>query len=143
MADDYQALQKALAAEHAVIWAYGEVGAAVGPDLIAAVTAADQRHRERRHDIEQLLIAKAQEPVAGKPAYSLPSPITDQAAAIEVAAQLEDAMCAQWRYCLGRFDSPDLRQTFSGYLTEAAVAAYQWRRLTSGVAAATVAFPGA
>ena len=52
-------------------------------------------------------------------------------------------MCAQWRYCLGRFDSPDLRQTFSGYLTEAAVAAYQWRRLTSGVAAATVAFPGA
>lgn len=141
MTDDVAALQQALAGEHSVIWAYGDIGAAVSDAHLAAVQAADEAHRAHRGQLEDLIRALGQEPVPSEPAYTLPAPVSDDASALTLAAALEDSMAAQWRHCCGRVDSPQLRAFCVDALATAATAALRWRQ-TAGAGVTVPAFPG-
>ncbi len=139
--DATDALQGALAAEHAVVWGYGVVGAEVADDLLDPVRGAQEVHRTRREQTAALLRERSSAPVQAAASYELPFPVGDPAAALALAAALEDGCAASWRYVLGQTDDAALRETVLAALTACAVQAVRWRR-TGGIQPATVAFPG-
>lgn len=136
-----EALQEALAGEHAVIWGYGVVGAEVTEDQRPNVRAAEQAHRTRRDATADLLRSMAAIPTAAQAYYELPFPVTDPASGLRLAVHLEEGSAAAWRFVLGQTDDPELRRTSLAALTEAALQAVRWR-LAAGITPATVAFPG-
>nr|WP_246284191.1 DUF4439 domain-containing protein [Nocardioides perillae] len=92
------ALQDALAAEHAAVWALGVLGARTSssaqPGLTAALTSAYAAHRDRRDLLQALLVALGEEPVAAAPAYALPpSSGPDEVAA---SARAVETRCGTW-----------------------------------------------
>lgn len=137
------ALQQVLAGTHATIWAYGEIGAKVSEAYLSAVVAADNRHRAMRGTIEDVVRALGGEPVPSEPGYTLPTLLTDDGSALQLAAQLEDSMCRQWRYCIGEAGpaDPEFRTLCLDGLTGSASAALAWRRLLDP-GALPPAFPG-
>jgi hypothetical protein len=74
-----QALQAALAGEHAAIYVYavlgGRVSASPSPTTAAAVTSAYTTHRARRDQLHQMVRMLGGEPVAPAVAYDLTGPV--------------------------------------------------------------------
>lgn len=136
-----EALQDALAGEHAVIWGYGVVGAEVIERQRPDVQAAEQAHRDRRDDTADLLRSVDAVPTEAQASYELPFPVTDPASGLRLAVHLEEGAAAAWRFILGQTDDAELRRTAVTALTDSAVQATRWR-LAAGIAPATVAFPG-
>lgn len=136
------ALQEALRAEYAIIWAYGVIGAHSLPQRQDQVTAVELRHRVRRDTTQSLIIAAGATPAASEPAYELTKPITTPTEAMDVAGVLEDKVAAAWRYVLGRSTDGDVRTLAVDSLIDAATQALRWRQVVSGAAATTQAFPG-
>ena len=136
-----EALQAALAAEHAVVWGYGVVGARVGTALRTQVREADAAHRGRRDATVAAVRGLGADPVPPGASYALPFPVTGQPAALRLALHLEDGAAAAWRYVVASTDDPGLRRTAVAALTDAAVRATRWRRLLTP-ATPTVPFPG-
>jgi hypothetical protein len=135
------ALQTALAAEHAVIWGYGVVGAHVGDALVARVRDADNAHRILRDETIALITRYGGTPVATEPEYALPFPVTDRGSALRLAVHLEEGAAAAWRYAVAATDDVQVRRTALTALSDAAVRATRWR-LALPTSPATVAFPG-
>jgi hypothetical protein len=135
------ALQAALAAEHAVVWGYGVVGAHAGEALLPQVRAADEAHRTRRDDTIALIAAYGGDPVPTEPEYALPFPVTDRDAALRLAVHLEDGAAAAWRYAVAATDDVQVRRTALTALADSAVQATRWR-LTLPTTPATQPFPG-
>jgi len=135
------ALQAALAAEHAVIWGYGVVGARLtGPEL-AAVAKADKAHRDRRDAVADLVRQRGGDPVAAEAAYRPPFEVRDRTTALRLGAYLEDGAAAAWRYVVGSAEAAALRETAVDALLDTATRATRWRLLVDPAHAAA-AFPG-
>ncbi len=85
-----EALQKALAAEHAAVHIYGLLGARSSqseqPALFAALDRAYAEHRGARDRLTVLVTAKDTDPVAAQPDYEVPGPLSS-ATEIEAAAR--------------------------------------------------------
>ena len=129
-----EALQKALAAEHAAVYGYGVVGGRIGEDRRAEATAAYDAHRARRDVLVREVRDLGGTPVAAAPAYALPFPVPDPAAAVRLAADLEDRVAGVYSD-LVRAAVGGRRGTAAEALREAAVRAVRWR-------GESVAFPG-
>ena len=136
-----QALQTGLAAEHAVIWGYGLVGAHAGDALLGQVRDDDDAHRTLRDDTIGLVARYGGDPVSTEPEYALPFPVTDRASALRLAIHLEEGAAAAWRYAVAATDDVEVRRTALTALSDAAVRATRWR-LALPTSPATVAFPG-
>lgn len=128
------AVQAALAAEHAAVYGYGVVGALIGDDRESEATAAYDAHRARRDALARTVRDLGGKPAAAAAAYALPFPVPDTAAAVRLAAVLEDRVAGVYSDLVRAAEGP-LRQEAAGALREAAVRAVRWRG--SGVA-----FPG-
>ena len=85
-----QALQKALAAEHAAVHLYGLLGAQSSqsrqPALFARLSAAYEAHRDSRDRLTVLVSAKGEDLVAAEVDYDVPGR-TSTAAQIEAVAR--------------------------------------------------------
>lgn len=137
-----EALQLALAAEHATIWGYGVVGGQLPTREQPAAAAADKAHRARRDALTATLAGRAVPPMPAAPSYDLPFPVADAASARRLAVHLEERLAAVWRATLAAVtDLPD-RQLALAALIDAAVRGVGWRRTVPG-APLTVPFPGA
>lgn len=83
-----EALQEALAAEHAAVYVVGALGAKASesrqPAVYAALTDSYREHRRNRDRLTVLISAQGVEPVAAEVAYDVP-------AGLRTAAQLNDA----------------------------------------------------
>ena len=134
-----QAVQTALAAEHAAVWTYGLVSAFVeqGPKTAEGANA----HRARRDATERLLRDASAEPVPPAPAYLPPAPVTDATSAIAALVAVEIDACVAWRGVLERTEDADLRRTALDALTGCAVRATRWRK-AGGLLPAGLAMPG-
>jgi hypothetical protein len=128
------AVQKALAAEHAAVYGYGVIGARVSASRQVEARAAYDAHRARRDTLRRTVSDLGGTPVAAEPAYALPFPVPDSAAAVRLAAELEDRVAAVYADVV-RAASDDLRGEAAGWLREAAVRSVRWR-------GESVAFPG-
>ncbi len=121
------AAQGALAAEYAAVYGYGVVGARVGAggdrsDALAAWTA----HRSARDAMRRAVRSLGADPVAADAAYALPFPVPDAAAALRLAAVLEDRVADAYADLVAAGDGA-LRADAASRLREAAVRAVRWR----------------
>jgi hypothetical protein len=138
--DAVTALQAALAAEQAAVWAYGLV-AAYARDQGEMIAQVRSGHLLRRDATTARLIqggAAAPEPAA---AYQVSVPVTDSASALALAQDIETDAAAAWRVVIGSTDDAELRGFALSGLSEAAVRLAMWKQ-TVGAQPSTVAFPG-
>lgn len=142
MTNQLEAMQTALAAEQAAIWAYGVIGTYAAMTRRSAVSAIEQTHRVRRDQLETLIVAASAIPNPGIAAYQLPSPVTDPTSAIVVAGHIEEGLTAVWRFALGNCDTAPTRTFALNALIDSSVQSLAWRQAILGDAAQLYPFPG-
>ncbi|XVV08028.1 ferritin-like domain-containing protein [Actinosynnema sp. CA-248983] len=134
------AVQDALAAEHAAVWTYGLVSAFIEQQA-AAVAEGALAHRSRRDTTERWLRDKAATPRPPAPAYLPPQPVDSAASAIAALIAVETDACVAWRGVLERTEDAELRKSSLDALTTSAIRATRWRKI-AGVSPVSIALPG-
>ncbi|HZA16035.1 MAG TPA: ferritin-like domain-containing protein [Pseudonocardiaceae bacterium] len=136
------ALQAALATEHAAVWVYGLAGAFLPDELVGQLRQAAGAHQARRDATERTLIDAGAQPVPAEPGYLMPEPVTDAASALRLLIIAETDTAAAWRSVLERSPAEPIQRTAAlDALTQAAVRATRWRAV-AGITPLTVPFPG-
>ncbi len=120
------ALQDALAGEHAAVYAYGVVGARLQgrPDERQARSGYDA-HRQRRSAITRLLADAGATPTPAAAAYELGGTVATVAAARALAAEVESRAAATYSGVVAAASGPT-RQSAALWLADAAVRATGW-----------------
>ncbi|MEU9628250.1 ferritin-like domain-containing protein [Streptomyces luteogriseus] len=131
---ELRALQAALAAEHAAVYGYGIVGGRIGAGQRSEALTAFDAHRARRDALVREVKDLGGRPVAASAGYALPFQVPDAAAAVRLAAELEDRVAGVYAD-LVRAAGGGRRALAAEALREAAVRAVRWR-------GESVAFPG-
>ncbi|MEU6912607.1 ferritin-like domain-containing protein [Streptomyces olindensis] len=131
---ELRALQAALAAEHAAVYGYGVVGGKIGDGRRGEAQTAFDAHRARRDALVREVKDLGGRPVAAAAGYALPFQVPDAAAAVRLAAELEDRVAGVYSD-LVRAAGGGRRALAAEALREAAVRAVRWR-------GESVAFPG-
>ncbi len=139
-ADTAKALQAALAAEQAAVWAYDLIAGydPADADLISNIRAG---HLARQGATAALLVAGGSTAPSPAAAYSFPRPVTDAASARALSADLEGDCAAAWRGVIGATDTASIRSAGLAGLSDSAV----WLttlKLAARINPPTVAFPG-
>ncbi|GAA0932822.1 ferritin-like domain-containing protein [Streptomyces thermoalcalitolerans] len=129
-----EALQAALAAEHAAVYGYGVVGGRLRDSRRKEALEAYVAHRARRDALTRAIRDLGEQPVAAAAAYALPFPVPDSATAVRFAAELEERVAGVYSD-LVRASTGERRREAAVALREAAVRAVRWR-------GESVAFPG-
>ncbi len=132
---DTDKLRKALAAEHAAVFAYGLLGARTAGSMRAQITRAYDSHRDRRDQLRRLITAQGGEPVEPAPSYALPSVPSTASAAARLAAHVESGIVAAYLELVAAAGT-ELRAYAALAMQEAATRSYSFRP------AITRAFPG-
>jgi len=92
------ALQTALAAEHATLYLYGVLGAQTSrsatPALYADVSEAYAAHRGRRDELSRFVLDERGTPVASEPTYEIPGPL-GSAERVTAATLVLERSCAE------------------------------------------------
>jgi Domain of unknown function (DUF4439) len=135
------ALREVLAAEHAAVWGYGAVGAALPLDAREPVVAGDVAHRDVRDRLVALLDARGADPVPREAGYTLPFPVLSPVDAAALAVVLEEGVSAAWVRLLDQATEPSVRELAVEELGAAEVRAVGWRA-AAGRTPLTRAFPG-
>ncbi|WP_433084378.1 ferritin-like domain-containing protein [Dactylosporangium sp. CA-052675] len=133
-------LVAALQAEHAAIYGYGVLGPKLDANTIALARAADNAHRTRRDALLVRLTSAGVTPPPTAASYQLPFAVTDRAAALKLAVQLEDRTAAQWRLALPATDG-DVRKIVLDALIDCTTRAVGFRKAGS-LTPLVAAFPG-
>jgi Domain of unknown function (DUF4439) len=129
-----QALQAALAAEHAAVYGYGVVGAMLSGTGQAAALNDWKLHQDARDTLQAMIVKLGATPVAAGAAYRLPFAVQDARSARRLAATLEDGVTQAYLGLVAVTD-PTLRTFAALAMQPPANRAAAWR-------GATVAFPG-
>ncbi|MEU3270645.1 ferritin-like domain-containing protein [Saccharomonospora sp. NPDC006951] len=135
------ALQRALAAEHAAVWVYGLVSAFLPADFGRGIDAGAAAHRDRRDACERVLAATGTAPVPAETAYLAPEEVTDEASAVALVITAEQDAAAAWHGVLERTDDAGLRTLACDSLIGSATRGTSWR-MEAGRQPAAVALPG-
>lgn len=118
------ALQLALAGEHAALYVYGVLGAQTSasdtPELFAAVTEAYETHRARRDHLTDLVVDEGGTPVASDPAYEIPGHLGTPATVSRAALDLERRSASTYAWLVANTVG-DQRRWAIDALTDAAV----------------------
>ncbi len=136
-----EALDAALAAEHAAVWGYGVVGAALAADEREPAAAGESAHRDARDGLVALLAERGADPADAEGAYELPFPVLSAADAAALAVTLEDGVAAAYVRVLGEAAEPATRELAVSALATTEVRAVAWRA-RAGRKPVTNPFPG-
>ncbi|MFJ6570958.1 ferritin-like domain-containing protein [Streptomyces sp. NPDC091292] len=131
---ELKAVQAALAAEHAAVYGYGVVGGRIRDGRSDDARAAYDAHRARRDELARAVRDLGGQPEPSAAAYALPFPVPDSAAAVRLAADLEERIAGVYAD-LVRAAKGERRRAAADALRDAAVRAVRWR-------GGSVAFPG-
>ncbi|PWW23285.1 uncharacterized protein DUF4439 [Geodermatophilus normandii] len=135
------ALDGVLAAEHAAVWGYGVVGAALPPGGRAPAEDGEQAHRDSRDRLAELLDARDADPVPAEAGYRLPFPVLSEVDAAALAVVLEEGVSAAWVALLDAAADGEVRQLAVDSLGAAEERAVAWRT-AAGRTPVTTALPG-
>jgi hypothetical protein len=124
---ELEALQAALAAEHAAVYGYGVAGAvATGADREYA-TASLAAHVHLRDQLTALIVARGATPTAAEPAYRLPAPVDNRTSARALASHLEQGCAGTiWDLIVASAANSHLRSLAIGWLSDGAIRASHW-----------------
>jgi hypothetical protein len=128
------ALQAALSAEHAAVYGYGVVGGRIAHDRQAEARSAYDGHRAHRDHLRRVIRDLGGTPQPAAAAYRLPFEVPDAAAAVRLAAEIEQRVAGVYADLVRAAEGPRRRDA-AGALREAALRASGWR-------GGGVAFPG-
>ena len=124
------ALQTALAAEHAALHVYGALGAhtsvSATPGLFATVSASYADHRARRDLLTARVRDRGAEPVAAEAAYELPAGLGTPDGVTRAALTVERRCETTYAWLVGQTSGADRRLAVTA-LTNAAVRALAYR----------------
>ncbi len=140
------ALQQALAAEHAAIWAYGFIGAFDKDQLdISRVSTYTQQHIISRDGTIDIVTGAGAVPVRTEVAYSLPIDVTDDLTTSRALSIIIEGDCTNvWRFVIGCTDNAFLRDFAVSALSDSAVRQTAWKLVDPAITPnPVVAFPGA
>ncbi len=117
------ALQTALAAEHAAVFVYGALGGQTSqsddPTLYAEVTDAYVTHRGRRDRLIALLEDDGRQPVAAEPGYDLPADLSTPVAIAGRALELERACAETYAFVVASTTAEDRKWAIDALLDTA------------------------
>jgi hypothetical protein len=136
-----EAMQQALAAEHAAIWVYGLVSAYLPAAFASAVSRGSAEHVKRRDVCERMLSAAGQVPAGPEAAYVPPKPVNDATSAMELVATAEADATSAWLGVIDRTDDGALRRTALNALIGSARRGTAWRA-EFGAKPVAIAMPG-
>ena len=140
-AGESEALNAALAAEHAAVWGYGVVGTALPAERRRLATAAENAHRDARDRLVALVSEQGAEPAGPEGAYELPFPVLSAVDAATLAVTLEEGAEAAWAWVLDQATERETRTWAVTVLGDTEVRAVTWRA-AAGRTPVTVALPG-
>lgn len=121
------ALREALAAEQAVVYGYGVVGAHLNGKDRELAAARLVTHQELRDRIAAVITALGGQPPPAQPAYRMPIVVNDAATARRLAVRLEDgAAGAAWDLAAAAGPRSPARELAVDWLTDAALTAQRW-----------------
>jgi hypothetical protein len=140
-ATETESLTAALAAEHAAVWGYGVVGAALPADRRDLASAAEEAHRDARDALVALLTERGTDPVGPEAAYGLPFPVLSPTDAAALAVTLEDGVAAAYVGVLDGAAEQGTRQLAVQALGSTEMRAVAWRT-RAGHTPVTEPFPG-
>jgi hypothetical protein len=133
------ALQAALAAEHAALYVYGALGARTSesgtPVLFGEISDGYATHRAWRDLLTRRLVDQGAAPTPAAATYELPAPTTTAAGVARAALVVERACAATYAYVVASTIAADRRWAV-GALTRTAVR-------ETALGGAPEAFPGA
>jgi Domain of unknown function (DUF4439) len=121
------ALSDALAAEHAAVWGYGVVGAALPAAKQDLAATAENAHRDARDRLVELLAERKTDPVDEQGAYELPFPVLSETDAATLAVTLEDGVSGAYVRLLGDAAERATRELAVDALGATEVRAVAWR----------------
>lgn len=131
-----EALQAALAGEHAALYGVGVAGGKLSGARFRDATDTFEIHRDNRDRLSALLVAAGETPVAAQPAYDLPQAVINSATATALVLLIERRIAAVYGDLVEAAEQPVVRtfaiETLLGYATS-----------QLGWGGAPVAFPGA
>ncbi|TDD53757.1 DUF4439 domain-containing protein [Kribbella antibiotica] len=133
---ELEALQAALAGEHAALYGVGVAGGKLSGAKFNAASDAFDRHRDNRDKLSALITAANETPVAAEPAYDLPQPVTNAASAAALIVGIERRLAAVYGDLIEAAEQPAVRQLGIDQLLATASAQVVW-------GGAPVALPGA
>lgn len=126
MSVDQAVLGEVLAAEHAAVFGYGAIAAALdGTNRAVALQGLDV-HRERRDTLRRMILDGGGKPVEAQPAYELPRPLGGFSAVVDLAAGIERDIALAYG-ALVAAASGDERGYAAQALQDAAVRESFWR----------------
>ncbi len=128
------ALTRALAAEHAAVYAYGVIGGKTAGRLRSLATGGFDAHRARRDQLRSLIARRSGSPAEPGPAYRLPFEVRTPADAVRLAVLVEGRLITAYLELAADRD-PSLRRLAALAAQECATRAYGWQPSIS-------AFPG-
>ena len=121
------ALRAALAAEQAVVYGYGVLGAQLSGKSEKYAAQRLTIHQQLRDQLASAITGLGVVAPPAQPAYRLPFPVTDADSARRLAAQLESgATGAAWDLAAAATAGSGSRALAVGWLTDSAVAAVVW-----------------
>ncbi|MFC4115862.1 ferritin-like domain-containing protein [Nonomuraea zeae] len=132
---DVEKLRKALAAEHAVLFAYGLLGARTSGALRAKISTAFDAHRARRDQLRALITTRGGKPAEPDASYALPFFPSNATLAVKLAVHLETGVTAAYLELAAAQDAV-LRRYAALAMQEAVTRSYSFRP------AQPAAFPG-
>jgi hypothetical protein len=130
-----EALQAALAGEHAALYGVGVAGGKLNGARFRDASKAYEQHRTNRDRLSALIDAAGETPVAAEPAYDLPKAVTNAATAAALVLLIERRIAAVYGDLVEAAEQPAVRSFAINSLVAAASAQVAW-------GGAPVAFPG-
>ena len=131
-----EALQAALAGEHAALYGVGVAGGKLRGARFRGATDLYEQHRSNRDQLSALVVAAGETPVAAEPAYDLPHAVTNAATAAALVLLIERRVAAVYGDLVEAAEQPAVRSFAIESLLSAASTQIAW-------GGAPVAFPGA
>ncbi|MFP5023021.1 DUF4439 domain-containing protein [Pseudonocardia phyllosphaerae] len=136
-----EALQRALASEHAALWAYSLAVAFVPPDWAKHARGDIEAHKTLRGQVTATLSSVGERPVSALPAYSPPQPVVDAPSAGALLVAAETDAIAGWRSVLERSSAAALRGAALRAMVACTGRVAFWRQVTDRSPVVPV-FPG-
>jgi hypothetical protein len=119
-----EALQTALAGEHAAVYVFGTLGGrtsqSANPDLFNAITGAFVAHRQRRDHLSAEIVDLGAEPVAAEASYDVPAGLVRPAQIAQVARAIEHSCETTYAWLVAN-TADEMRRWAIGALNETAV----------------------
>ncbi|MFF0340712.1 ferritin-like domain-containing protein [Kribbella sp. NPDC004875] len=131
-----EALQAALAGEHAAMYGVGVAGGKLTGARFRDATDTFEQHRDNRDKLSALLVAAGETPVAAEAAYDLPQAVTNTATATALVLLIERRIAAVYGDLVEAAEQPAVRAFAVESLLGSATAQLAW-------GGAPLAFPGA